>query len=503
MTGWRRFGAAAFAGVLLALAQAPLSWAFTPFLALPLLLWLLEGAGRARVGFLIGWAAGVGYFAASMFWIVEPFFVEPEVYGWMAPFALIGMAGGLSLFWGAAFAASARPWAGPGARLILLAGCWTLAEYARAHVLTGFPWGLVAYGWSATPVFEVLSLLGPHGLGFATLLAAMVSALLRPRLALLAILAVAAGWGYGLWRLSDPAVPRTDHLVVRVVQPNAKQEMKWDPVREQVFFDRLLSETMVPATPRPDIVVWPETAVPFLLGENPALQREIAAAAGPDTTLILGIRRRAPTPDGDAWFNSLVVLDPATGAAEAVYDKHHLVPFGEYIPLSRQIARLGVPALAGLTGTGFSEGPGPRLVRADGLPPFLPLICYEAIFPSALQPPGGRPDWLVQITNDAWFGTVSGPYQHFVQARARAIEQGLPLVRAANTGISAVVDPMGRVLARIALGQQGHVDHWLPAPHSPTVYAILGDVPLMLVVVLICLLTVLRVYGGISGRVGQ
>jgi apolipoprotein N-acyltransferase len=202
-------------------------------------------------------------------------------------------------------------------------------------------------------------------------------------------------------------------------------------------------------------------------------------------------------PDSTQWFNSLAVLG-TDGGALGVYDKHHLVPFGEYMPAAGLVARLRLPGLETLTGSGFSAGPGPRLVEIDGVPPFLPLICYEAIFPHGMSAPEGRADWMVQITNDAWFGEISGPYQHLAQARIRAIEQGLPLARAANTGISAMIDPRGRVLASLDLGKTGHVDALLPGALPPPAYARFGDGPGMVAIAAIFLLTVLKVSAGIS-----
>jgi apolipoprotein N-acyltransferase len=285
-------------------------------------------------------------------------------------------------------------------------------------------------------------------------------------------------------------------LVVRLVQPNAVQAEKWLPGKAQEFYDRHIAMTLAPGDPRPGVTIWSETAVPFALGDAPELQAESAAAAGPDGRLILGITRREATPEGERWFNSLAVLDP-DGRAAAVYDKYHLVPFGEYVPLAGWIGRLGLPALQTLTGGGFTAGSGPHLVSVPGLPPFLPLICYEAIFPDAMRAPEGRAEWLVQVTNDAWFGAASGPYQHFAQARVRAIEQGLPLARAANTGISAMVDPYGRVLASIGLDQAGFVDAALPGPLPPTTYARFGDIPALTVVIVLLGLTASIFYDGI------
>lgn len=502
LAGLRAAALAAACGALLAAAQPPLSWWPTLFLALPPLLWLTEAAPSARAAAWRGWAAGGGYFGGGMFWIVEPFLVEPERHGWMAPFALMGMAGGLALFWAPAFAA-ARAFARPGLRLALALACaWTAADYARGHALGGFPWALPAYAWIETPVMQAAAALGPYGLGALTLAAGLAAGAGRAGAAL-ALALVAAGWAWGAHRLAEPYPARAAPLVVRLVQPDVPQRLKWRPELQAEFFDRHLALTAAPPDPaapqpgqRPDVVIWPETAVPFLLGEAPGLQAEIAAAAG-GRPVILGLNRAGAGPEGAEWFNALAVLG-AGGAPLAVYDKARLVPFGEYIPLGRTIGRLGGPAVATLTARGFSPGPGPRLVAAPGLPPFLPLVCYEAIFPGAMRAPGGRPEWIVQVTNDAWFGALAGPYQHFAQARARAIEQGLPLARAANTGVSAMIDGRGRVRAMLPLGVQGRLDAALPAALRETFYARLGDLPALLALAAVFGLTVSNLKGGVS-----
>jgi apolipoprotein N-acyltransferase len=411
------------------------------------------------------------------------------------------MAGGLALFWAVPFALAR--WLAPAGvqRMLALATLWTLADYARSHVLTGFPWALMAQVWIETPVAQVLALMGPHGLGLVTLLAALLPAVLGWRGVALALALVGAGWAFGAVRLTAPVPERAEPLVVRLVQPNAPQHLKWRPDMQEVFYRRHLALTAAPAAPdapTPDATIWSETAVPFVLGYADDLQAEVAAAAvgGP---VILGIQRLEAGPDHEHWFNSLAVLDPQ-GRPWAVYDKHRLVPFGEYIPLAGAIARLGIPTLTTLTSRGFTPGPGPELVSVPALPPFLPLICYEAIFPHGLRAPEGRAEWLVQVTNDAWFGEFAGPFQHLAQARSRAIEQGLPLARAANTGVSAMIDPFGRMTASLPLGETGSIDADLPAPLPPTTYARTGDYPALLIMLSIFGLTVIKFCSGIFSR---
>jgi apolipoprotein N-acyltransferase len=278
--------------------------------------------------------------------------------------------------------------------------------------------------------------------------------------------------GLAVWAVqwAAPEVATTGKLV-RLVQPNAPQQQKWDPAWEQIFFQRQLEASA--AAPRPDLIVWPEATLPMLLEDAGDAFAAIADTAG-GVPVALGIQRR----DGLRYFNSLVVLDGA-GTVTGLYDKHHLVPFGEYIPLGDLAARFGLYGFAAGGGYGYSAGPGPALVSLDGLGRALPLICYEAVFARDVNAAPGRPDLLLQVTNDAWFGTRVGPYQHLAQARMRAVEQGLPLARSANTGISAMIDPLGRIVASLPLGEAGHVDAMLPAPLPPTPYARTGDLPLL------------------------
>lgn len=489
LSGVRRYVFAAALGASTALAQPPVSWPVVLFLALPPLAWLLDGSRTWRRALLLGWVAGTAHFAAALSWIVDPFLVEPEIFGWMAPFALAGMAGGMALFWAAPFALARAFWPAGPRRILALAALWALADLTRAYVLTGFPWGLPAYAWVETPVIQTVALFGPHLLGFLTLAAALLPATMSRPGIVVAIALVAAGWGYGAWRLSQPLPPRSPAVTVRLVQPDADQAMKWKPGMAQAFYERHLALTA--AEPRADITVWSETAAPFLLERSPDLLAESAAAAAPGR-LILGIERSEPGPGGTTrWFNSLAVLD-GEGRPLAIYDKHHLVPFGEYIPLAGLVARLGITALSTLTGGGFTPGDGPHRLSVSGVPPFVPLICYEAIFPQDLAAPEGRPEWLLQVTNDAWFGTTSGPYQHLAQARVRAIEQGLPLARAANTGISAMVDPYGRVVAKLDLGEMGVVDTTLPSALAPTPYSLTGDLLALIAIVSILGLTLIN-----------
>ncbi|MEM7499033.1 MAG: apolipoprotein N-acyltransferase [Pseudomonadota bacterium] len=503
-----RLVASVLSGLAFAMGHAPVGLPWTAFLALPVLVVLV---GTARTGwgsFAAGWGFGFGYLVISLHWIGHAFLVDADAFAWMLPFALAGLPAFLALFWGVAgwAARKAAPGGGP-PTLLALAAALTLTEYGRSHLLTGFPWALPGYVWIDTPVAQIAAFAGPHGMGLLTLLTTGLLLLAfvtlkgpaRPAAAAAGLLAFAGLWTVGEARLPPSAPPaQQEGPVLRLVQPNAPQHLKWDPDYAPTFYRRLLEGSAAPADPAlgpPAAVIWPETAVAFLPEERPDGRAQMAASAG-GAPLVLGALRRRSEAEGGGFANSLFALDP-TGTIGARYDKHHLVPFGEYMPFQALFSALGIRQLA--QRGRFVPGPGQRVLRPiAGLPGFVPLICYEAIFPHEIVPPGiaptDRPGWLLQITNDAWFGTLGGPQQHLAQARLRAIEQGLPLVRAANTGISAVIDAHGRIVASIPLGTHGHVDAPLPEALAPTLYARSGDLPAILLALLLfsaCFLTII------------
>jgi apolipoprotein N-acyltransferase len=480
-----RMGLAALGGVVAALGLAPLGiWPLT-LLALAAVPSLMLAATSTWQAALTGWALGTGYFALGLVWIVEPFLVEPERFGWMAPFALVFMAGGLALFWGLAFGLAHLLGRMTPQRVALriwgLIALLSLAEFGRAYLLTGFPWAGLAQIWTDTSASLLLAWIGPQGLGLATLLAALPAGLIavRPmgqgtRLAQVTPALLFAGSAIYLGQVTPEAALTGSS--VRLVQPNAPQDQKWDPAYIPVFFKRQIDFTAAASETgtRPDLIVWPETAVPTSLAyAGPTLERITRAAGG--APVVLGILRRQDA----RVFNSLIYLDE-TGALGGIYDKAHLVPFGEYIPFGDFFARFGIRGLAAQDGDSFSAGPGPQLMSFGRIGKGVPLICYEAVFPQDVSAAPGRADFLLQITNDAWFGKWIGPYQHLAQARMRAIEQGLPMIRAANTGVSAMIDPFGRITKSIPLGQAGFVDAALPAPLAPTLYSRTGDLPVFL-----------------------
>lgn len=448
-------------GAVAALGQAP--FGFLPALALGFAagFWLWSRCADARQAAWFGWRFGTGYFAVTLLWIVEPFLIEPEVFGWMAPFALLFMAGGLALFWGLAGFVG-RKVGGSG---IAYAGALAGGELLRAYVFTGFPWALASQGLVDWAAYQVAAWIGPHGVNLAFLVWCAAIPLVMSRRWIVFPLAITAAAGVFL------PIPKADTEgvpIARVIQPNATQELKWTEENVRKFFDRQVALTAIEADQQPDLVVWPETAVPFLLEyADPPLRYAAARAHGAE--LLVGIQRS----DGYNYFNSAVLVTPE-GKVDAVYDKYHLVPFGEYMPFQALFDRFGITGLAAIGVGGYSAGTGPKLVTAPGFGKVLPLICYEAIFPQNIFA-APRPDVIVHLTNDAWFGKFSGPYQHLAIVRMRAIEAGLSVIRSANTGISAVIDPYGNVLGAIPLGQQGMLDMPVPTARKATLYSRTGD----------------------------
>ncbi len=474
LTGWRQLALAFAAGAVLATVNAPWSFAPSLFFGIPVLALLHVGAASKRRAALIGWLGGVGYFGLTFFWIIEPFQVDAARHGWIAPFALMLMAGGFGGYWAIAFGAARRgsPWA--------LGIFWALAELGRSYIFTGFPWALIGYGWLETPVAQVASVLGPHGLSFATLLAIilMTEYLRRNYRAAIYGIALTLALVGGGFALNQRVVPdREAPTIVRLIQPNAAQALKWLPEFAQVFYDRQIGLMETETEPMPDIVIWPETAVTFVAHDRPDLLQQMAASAK-GAVVVFGTRLRDAAGN---WYNGLYVIDQL-GFVIDDYAKHHLVPYGEYVPMPWLLKLIGLEAM---TGQGWTPGAGEKIISPPGLPAFLPMICYETIFPQHAMIDGQRPDWLVQVTNDAWYGTFSGPYQHLDLARARAIEQGLPLARSANTGVSAMIDPKGNVIARIGLNQMGFVDAALPGALPPTLYSRTGDWPIMILLFLL------------------
>lgn len=475
-------------GALAAGAMPPLFLVFLLVPAFTGLAWLVDASRHWRSAAAVGWWFGLGHFVAGIYWIASSFLVDAATFGWMIPFAITGLSALLAGFFAVATGLS-RLLPGHGAgRALLLAACWAGLEWVRSWAFTGFPWNLVATTWVfSDAMIQGAALLGPYGLGLLTVWAAASPAYAGDGrrggvLAVLAFLLLAVAWGGGAVRLALAGPPASDGALLRLVQPNIQQHMKWRDDLRLAHVVRQIDMSHAPPGPEglPAAVIWSETAVPFFLAADEGLLREVAAAVPPHGLLIAGAPRGARRSDGGLTvWNSLHAINPE-GRVLATADKFHLVPFGEYVPLP------GILGLTKLTAgrTDFTPGDGPRTLHLPDLPPFSPLICYEIIFPAHVVDAADRPDWILNLTNDGWFGLTSGPHQHLAAARLRAVEEGLPVVRAANTGISAVIDSHGRLLAYLGLGRQGVIDAHLPPPLTATPYARFGNAVTLLLVMI-------------------
>ncbi|MEM8980988.1 MAG: apolipoprotein N-acyltransferase [Pseudomonadota bacterium] len=469
-------------GALAATGQAPLGWSLLALLAFAGMAWILPRTKRpARAG----WFFGLAYFATALHWIVEPFLVDPETYGWMAPFALLFMCGGLALFWGLAGWLSARLNGGKGGTADPL--IWALAlsalEMARGYVFTGFPWAAPGYLLLDTGYAQMASVVGVYGL---TTLVLVFAAL--PAKILMSQGAARAGLlGLGALILASPLSqiellptpaegPATQQPMplIRLVQPSVAQEEKWDPTLRDKHFERLLTLTAAPSAQGvPDVIIWPESSVTIWLDLAEEEMRRMQEAAG-EAEVIFGVQSYV----AGRYFNSLATLVPSSPMPQHVYNKSHLVPFGEYTPFFGLLRRFDVFGLTERSGGGFSPGEGARVLTLPKLGAFQPLICYEGLFPQFVNRAPVRPDLMVLITNDGWFGDWAGPHQHLAKARMRSIEQALPMLRGDNIGISAVIDAKGALVAQMGLGAEGVLDARLPPPSPATLYSRIGDAPL-------------------------
>ena len=457
-----------------------------------------EGPKPLRSAFFRGWLAGLGYFAISVWWVAEAFLVDAAAHGWMAPFALALLAGGLALFWGAGLALYRRsPLKGP-ARVLVFAGALAAVEWVRGHIFTGFPWNLPGEAWRAGGApSQAAALVGAYGLTWITLAIAATPAVLpgldrraRNVTVGLALAGLAVLYAWGAARLVTAPEVREGAPVVRVVQADVDQKTKWRPENLDLIFDDYVALSAQAAPRRPDVIVWPEGALPAVIDDLMApgepYPAALSAALAPGQIVMLGANRVGVAPGGGYdYFNALVAfrrLETGGLQVEGVYDKHRLVPFGEFLPFGDLMTRLGLRSLVNMP-EDFTPGPPPRPLVLPGLAPVQPLICYEALFPRFTAEAGARAglraEWILNVSNDAWFGATSGPWQHLNLASYRAIEEGLPMVRSTPTGISAVIDSRGRRLdgAWLGPGRRGVIDAPLPPPAAPTAYARFGDLP--------------------------
>lgn len=479
-------------GALTSLSFAPVSFFPIVFFSLPLLVKSIDFAKTKKQAFFIGGWFGFGLFSAGLYWVGFSFLAQTNVPQWSAPIAVMALAGALSMFVAFSFVAAFHFWRAGSSRVIVFSISFVLFEWLRGHMFTGFPWHQMAHIWSDTPlVMQSVSLVGSYGLSFLTVLVASSLVLFfdkpasgRKLVVVPAIIIAILVTGFGYYRLQMEVKYYPD-VRLRLVQANIPQVEKWPReywlrnVNKHINLSTSTDEKQPPTH-----VIWPETAVPYDLHNIAEVRSVIMEGLGGNTHLITGVPRveRFDNDEqnlgGMRLYNSIVGINPNAEIA-MTYDKFHLVPFGEYIPLMDVLGRFGIDKFVEGE-VGFSTGAGLETHSLSGLPPFSPLICYEIIFPSSVRADENA-SWILNLTNDAWFGDSFGPYQHFAQAKFRAIEEGVAVVRVAGTGISGVIDPWGRVIGKINLFEQGYLDASLPKPtFSNTPYSKLGNLAFFL-----------------------
>ncbi len=515
--GWRASLLAFLAGAFSALSTPPFDLFPVLFITLPVLVWLIDGTAEpVDAGFIrrlwpaarVGWLFGFGYFLAGLWWVGMAFLVDGDEFAIFLPFVVIALPAGLALFWGFGAALARIFWVDGWRRIAAVSAGLTLAEWLRGNIFTGLPWNSLGYAALSNEVMmQSASVLGLYGvtplalLVFASPGIFTASSSLRPRriglLFALVFALVIAQLGFGTWRLATAVDEEVDDVVIRIVQPAVKQQDKWLEGKEMEIFNRYitLSGTQDGSQNKPlaevTHLIWPESAFPFLLTRNRAAIAAIAALLPQNTTLIAGAMRAEPPVPGKRegyTFNSLYVIN-GDGEITDAQDKVHLVPFGEYLPFQSALEAVGLRQLTRLRG-GFAAGFDRRSISLASAPPFLPLICFEVIFPGQMTSKGEKPQWMVNLTNDAWFGNTPGPYQHLRQARVRAVEEGIPLVRSANSGISAITDSFGRIKDSLPIGQVGVLDGTLSKALNSTLFTKFGDLPYWLIMlVFFCTIT--------------
>ena len=514
--GVKRWLVAFLAGAFAVLSQPPFDFFASLFVSFTLLVWLLDGAsGMAEAGFIrrlfpafwTGWWFGFGYFVAGLWWLGSAFLIDAEAFAWALPLAVLGLPAYLALFYGLATFIARALWSDGLGRICALALAFGLAEWLRSFVLTGFPWNAIGYGAMPVPVMmQSSALVGIFGMSALAVFVFSAPALIATKRGVIPGLVIAlcllvAHIGYGYWVLSRSEQVADSDVIVRIVQPSIEQSMKWDEAeRERIFQSLINLTTDAESDQTPTHIFWPETSIPFVLTSNAEALSRIGNALKDGQTLITGaVRQEQAGGDQPArYYNSILVIDDS-GQIVAAADKLHLVPFGEYLPARSLLEAIGLEALANVPGS-FTPGSMRRTVPVSGGRHFLPLVCYEAIFPQDLKASGQSADFIVNVTNDAWYGDTPGPYQHFRQAQLRSVETGLPMLRVANNGISAVTDGRGRIIDGLSLNAIGYIDVKLPKKVAPMGSILFSTVIFWLIFVILGAVAVFSRYRFVSGR---
>lgn len=482
--GFPRFVIAFVAGAALNLALAPFNFFAVIFISFPVLIWLLDGAsgqadkgflGRQKPAFFTGWSFGFGYFVGGLWWLANAVIAGGDGAYWAIPLAVCGLPALLAIFFGCATALARMFWKDNITRILALSASFGVFEFLRGYLFTGFPWNTLGYLAMPSPTaMQSVEILGIYGLTILTVFVASIPALFATRVDLRAgliasVVLIVLHIGYGLIASNfDGEETKVSHIV-RIVQPSIDQSEKWDAAKREEIFQTYLSLTSAKpedGSERPSLIIWPETSIPYILTKTPRALSQIAETLELGQTLIVGAVRLEgdglePT---DKYYNSIHVIDDEGQILDSS-DKAHLVPFGEYLPFEGFARSIGLTPLAETFG-GYSSATGQKTLKLRDGTEILPLICYEAIFPQYSDQDMNTANFIVNVTNDAWFGMSPGPYQHLQQAQARSVESGLPMLRAGNNGVSAIIDNRGAILAGMELDFVGFVDHATPAKRA-------------------------------------
>lgn len=481
-------------GIALSFIQAPYHLWFLLFPCFGLYYFFFANAESKKEVFVLTFVFAIGYFVTGLNWIGNALLVEGNDYWWVWPIAVIALPTLLSLFT-ALYATISHIVFRKDTLTGLLGFCalFTLSEWVRGYAFTGFPWNLYGYGWiSVLPMAQSVSLIGPYGLTLLTVFWGVAIGYIASkkfqtmRVLYIVILSLAITYVFGLYRLSQPTIDSVigeEAATVHIVQPNIAQADKWKTEKLASNFEKLVELSAIKEKGKKNIIVWPETSLPPVFLNNAAVSQRIRSQLDSNTILLGGALETTRTEEASLYHNSLMLWDRQTKKPERLYSKSHLVPLGEYIPFQKYIPLKPVAQFSG-----FEHGSGAQTIGMDGYPSVTSLICYEIIFPHQVTNKHQiRPDYILTITNDAWYGDSPGPRQHFVQARFRAIEQGLPVIRSANTGISGIIGPYGHILEKLPLMEEGSITAKMPSKASKTYYGMYGD-KIFLGMLLICFL---------------
>ncbi len=507
--GWRKLGLAAILGAASVVSLPPIGFFLILLVTMPSLIWLLDGAidtslkqqtkGKqnfiiklfariyaARSAFAVGMAFGFGYFFAGLYWIGSAFFAENNDFILLMPFATILLPLLLSIYWALACLLARIFWSGSVRNVFTVAICLSIFEFLRGTLFTGLPWNLMGFAFDfSTALLQSAAIWGIYGLTFIVILFSSAFSLFanasisHKKLSISLVLCISVLFAGGSIRLSMNPTQYHDNVKLRLVQGNISQADKWRPEMRSIIANRYLelsgkkSEQQILGIDQVTHLIWPESAMPFLLEPNSSFMREAIDRLADGAYLITGAIRKHTVGNKVEFFNAILAFD-SNGNQLGKYDKHHLVPFGEYLPHGNLLKKFGLSKLISMKDD-FSRGIKASNIYLKNTPSFGANICYEVIFSAKVVERLHRPEWMLNITNDAWFGKSIGPYQHLAQARMRAIEEGLPMVRNANTGISAIFDPLGRLIASIPLGKTDVLDSALPLKVEPTFYVILAS----------------------------